>query len=108
MPREIGPRDLAERLSLGLPTLLVDVREAWEREIASLPGDIHLPLDQFGEFGPALPSKEGTLVVLYCHQGVRSYAAAAYLEQKGRTDAVSLAGGIDLWSFEVDPKVPRY
>ena len=50
----------------------------------------------------------GALVVAYCHHGVRSLSAAAYLQAQGLSDVVSLAGGIDAWSLRVDPKVPRY
>jgi adenylyltransferase/sulfurtransferase len=48
------------------------------------------------------------LVVVYCHHGIRSLVAAARLHQLGMAGAVSLEGGIDTWSREVDPSVPRY
>ena len=50
----------------------------------------------------------GALLVVYCHHGIRSMSAAQFLERAGFTNVVSLAGGIDAWSVEVDPKVPRY
>ena len=48
------------------------------------------------------------LVVTICHHGVRSLRAAGWLRSTGVQNVVSLAGGIDAWSREVDPKVPRY
>jgi adenylyltransferase/sulfurtransferase len=48
------------------------------------------------------------MLVVYCHHGVRSLSAAAYLRRLGHVNVRSLAGGIDAWSCEVDPAVPRY
>jgi len=107
MPGEITCGELSRRLKAAEPMLLLDVREDWEREIGHLPGDLHIPMNdipaRLGEI--AVPS--GGVVVCYCHAGVRSFAVAGFLEQSGLT-ALSLAGGIDAWSMEVDPKVPRY
>jgi len=50
----------------------------------------------------------GASVVVYCHHGIRSQSAAAFLERSGFSDVSSLTGGIDAWSCEVDPTVPRY
>jgi adenylyltransferase/sulfurtransferase len=51
---------------------------------------------------------DGSLVVAYCHHGIRSQAAAALLLRAGIANVVSLAGGLDAWSILVDPSVPRY
>lgn len=109
MPREISASDLAARLRDGRPTLLIDVREDWEREIARLQADIHVPLNLLPQVAVDLAVPEGAEVVVYCHAGVRSWMAAGFLEQQaGMKDVASLAGGIDAWSVEVDPAVPRY
>src|SRR5262245_14975029 len=47
-------------------------------------------------------------LAVYCHHGVRSLAGAALLERLGHRDVRSRAGGIEAWSREVDPTVPRY
>lgn len=108
MPREIGASELAAKLRAGAPVLLVDVREDWERGICALPGDTHVPLHSLvARAGEIVPPKEGA-VVIYCHAGVRSWMAAQYLEHVGLKDVLSLAGGIDAWSTEVDPSVARY
>ena len=108
MPRELSARDLAERLQAGRPLLLVDVREDWERGIAKLPGDLHVPLHSLVARAVELATPAGGEVVIYCHAGVRSWTAAQYLEHVGLKDVCSLAGGIDAWSVDVDPSVARY
>lgn len=109
VPREMPPEKLAELLKSGKPLLLVDVREDWEREIARLPGDVHIPLHAIPARAAEVVPPEGGEVVLYCHAGIRSWDAAAYLEQaRGLKDVASLSGGIDAWSWRVDPSVPRY
>jgi len=87
---------------------LIDVRQPWEHEIARLPDDILVPLDQLGDLADEITPPEGALVVTYCHHGVRSLNAAAMLERIGHKNVASLAGGIDAWSQLVDPTVARY
>jgi adenylyltransferase/sulfurtransferase len=104
---EIRPEELARRLRSGERIYLLDVRQEWEHQTARLPGDALIPL-------PELASRldevkpEGALLVAYCHHGIRSLGAAAFLRNAGFPAAVSLAGGIDLWSQVIDPTVPRY
>jgi len=89
---------------------LIDVREPWEADIASLPGFQLLPLSRFEEWGPNLsqqldPSKE---TVVLCHHGVRSMQAASYFTQHGFKRVKNVSGGIDAYSRGVDPSVPQY
>jgi len=105
MAREISVAELASRLRAAEPLLLLDVREAWEREIAHLPGDVHIPMDEVPRRAGEIA--RGRMVVAYCHAGVRSFAVASFLEQGG-LEAVSLAGGIDAWACEIDPRMARY
>lgn len=106
--REISVEALAERLEKGEPTVLVDVREPWEHELARLPGSVLAPLGELGDEAEDLPVEEGALVVVYCHHGIRSLSGAAILGRLGVKEAVSLAGGIDAWSQRIDPDLPRY
>jgi adenylyltransferase/sulfurtransferase len=109
MPRpEIAPRALAERLAIGTPTFLVDVREPWEHALVALPGSVLVPLGELPAHHRELVPPPGALVVTYCHHGVRSLDAALFLQSVGWTDVVSLAGGIDAWACEVAPALPRY
>lgn len=105
---EISVEALAERLRSGEPTLLLDVREPWEHEIARLPGSVLLPLGELAERVEELAVDEGMLVVVYCHHGIRSLSGAAILRRAGIERAVSLAGGIEAWSQRIDPSIPRY
>ena len=105
---EIDVRTLAAKLDAKEKICLIDVREPWENEIARLEGSVLIPMSELGAAGPTLEAPEGALVVVYCHHGVRSYSAARYLLRCGLKDVVSLAGGIDAWSREVDPALPRY
>ena len=98
----VTPEDLAARTD---DYLLLDVREPWEAEIASLPGSVLIPLGE-------LPRSLGTLdqarpVVVYCHHGVRSASARQLLADHGFR-ASHLAGGIDTWARRVDPTLARY
>jgi adenylyltransferase/sulfurtransferase len=107
MPKQIGVRELKAMQEAGEPLYLVDVRQPWEHDLAALPDSLLVPLDQLAEHLEEITPPEGALVVAYCHHGIRSLSAAALLEQAGHRVA-SLAGGIDRWSIEVDPAVPRY
>ena len=105
---QITTRQLKERLARGEPTYLVDVRQPWEHETAALPDQLLLPLDQLADRLDEVQPPPGALVVAYCHHGIRSLNAAAFLESKGLPGVASLAGGIDAWSLQIDPNVPRY
>lgn len=102
---EVTPRQAAEMLRGDNPPRLLDVRNQWEHDISRIEGDVLIPLDtlvrRLGEI-----DRRDRLIV-YCHHGRRSLIAVQYLKQEG-FDAVSMAGGIDRWSAEVDPSIPRY
>jgi adenylyltransferase/sulfurtransferase len=103
---ELEPAELEAWLATGRPVDLVDVREPSEWEVCRLPGARLAPLSEFGDhLGSFDPGRE---VVLYCHHGVRSMTALRRLQGAGLTRLRSLAGGIDRWSAEIDPEVPRY
>jgi len=108
MPEEITAAQLAERIQKGKPMQIIDVREDWEREIARIPGDVHIPMNDLRERLGEVKAPDGGEIVIYCHGGVRSMMVACFLEQSGIPGALSLAGGIDAWSCVIDPSVPRY
>jgi len=108
MPEEITAAQLAERIQQGKPMQIIDVREDWEREIARIPGDVHIPMNDLRERLGEVKAPAGGEIVIYCHGGVRSMMVAGFLEQSGIPGALSLAGGIDAWSCVIDPSVPRY
>jgi adenylyltransferase/sulfurtransferase len=108
MPQEITPRELARRMENGHPVRLIDVRQAWEHGIARLPDSLLIPLNELQARTSEVPKEPATLVVVYCHHGIRSLSAVSYLQKLGLMHVRSLAGGIDAWSCEVDPAIPRY
>ena len=102
----LTPSELAGRLRGSDTPQLVDVREPWEWNVARLPGAILVPLSRFEALAPTLDASRETIV--YCHHGSRSLAAALQLEASGFTRIGHLEGGIDRWSTDVDPALPRY
>jgi adenylyltransferase/sulfurtransferase len=108
MVRQIGPRELAREMANDHPVYLLDVRQPCEHETAALPGSVLIPLGELAARAGEVKPEPGVLLVVYCHHGVRSLAAASLLQRLGHGNVASLAGGIDAWSQEVDPTVPRY
>ena len=113
-PQPITAAELQRWLNDSAATapLLVAVREDQELALAPFPGEVvHLPLSRSQEWLGALQQtllQEQPLVVL-CHAGVRSHHFGVWLlEQNWGLEVWNLVGGIDAWSLEVDPSVPRY
>jgi adenylyltransferase/sulfurtransferase len=103
---QIAPQELKQKLDAGEKLLLVDVREPWEHQACAIEGATLVPLNSIPS---NLAAFEGAdQIVVYCHHGGRSLNAAAWLRKQGKDGARSLTGGIDRWSAEIDPKVPRY
>jgi rhodanese-related sulfurtransferase len=111
-PQSIRARDLLQRLERGEPIQLVDVREDPELEMATLPHPVvHLPLSRSSEWMDTVAERldRDRPVAVLCHAGVRSWNFACWLMQEhGYREVWNLQGGIDAWSVEVDPTVPRY
>lgn len=103
---EITPAELKKRLDAGEKLLLIDVREPWEHEICRIDGAKLIPMNTIPANLQSLDGEE--TVICYCHHGMRSLDVAVWLQRHGVESARSLAGGIDKWSAEIDPKVPRY
>jgi len=102
----ISPTDLAAAIERGDDLVLLDVREPWEAEIASLPGSMLVPLGSLESVIDKLDPAEN--FVVYCHHGMRSEQALRALQQRGFDHAKHLTGGIDAWSRDVDGDVARY
>ncbi|MFO0892011.1 MAG: rhodanese-like domain-containing protein [Isosphaeraceae bacterium] len=111
---ELTPAIVRERLARGEVLTLLDVREPRERAFCAIAvpptaGDLHIPMRQVPAHLEELKAAalRGPLVV-YCHHGTRSLAVAEWLAARGLPGLVNLRGGIDAWSLEADPSVPRY
>jgi rhodanese-related sulfurtransferase len=103
---EIAPREVKQLLDGGREFLFVDVREPWEYQTSRIEGATLIPLREI----PANLARfeNADEIVLFCHHGMRSLDAAAWLRSQGVEGARSMAGGIERWSTEVDARVPRY
>lgn len=94
----------------GTQPLVLDVREPWELQTASVRAGIS-PMGMALSSNPSarlgeLPKDQP--IACLCHHGMRSMNVAAFLEQHGFEHLANISGGIDAWSAEVDPAVPRY
>ncbi len=106
MIREITASELAARRQGGEQPLVVDVREGWERDIATMPDTLHIPMNE-------IPSRLAELdrdreIIVMCRSGGRSMQVAQFLARNGYTSVANLAGGILAWSRDVDPATPMY
>ena len=96
-----------------LPVVL-DVREPWELQTASVRADgftlLHIPMRDIAAQLVELQQTHSPdqPIACLCHHGIRSLHVADYLVQNGFTQVVNLDGGIDAWSQQVDPSVPAY
>jgi len=106
MVPEISPRELAEQLKSDTPPLLIDVREPSEYDYCRIEGAQLKPMGDLMTWINEL-DKEAA-IVCQCHTGVRSLQVARYLQRLGFKKVFNLRGGIDAWSVQVDPNVPRY
>src|SRR5580658_5138064 len=87
--------------------VLLDVREPWEFQTASLPDSLLMPMGEVTSRAHTELDPDAHIVVL-CHHGQRSLSVAMWLRGQGFERAQSLAGGIDAWSRTIDATVPRY
>lgn len=106
LPDEISVAELARMRERADAFILLDVREPDEVATASLAGATLVPMAEIPARAGEL-SRESPIVVM-CHGGYRSARVAQYLRANGFANVANLAGGIDAWSAEIDPAVPRY
>jgi rhodanese-related sulfurtransferase len=109
LQHEITPHEIQRRLSAGETLILIDVREPAEFQIAHIAGAQLVPMGSVPTQLQRLEaaSDEATLIV-YCHHGIRSLNVVHWLREQGVAACQSMVGGIDRWSLEIDPSVPRY
>lgn len=106
---EITPRQLRDACAdPAHAPLLLDVRRPDEWDIARLEPAVFIPLGELERRADELDEHKHRPIAVMCHHGRRSMTATLYLRSKGFAQARSVAGGIDLWSVDIDPGVPRY
>jgi rhodanese-related sulfurtransferase len=103
---EITVRETETLLKEGTAKL-IDVREPWEHATADIAGSILIPMGEFTARAHQELDPDDRLLIL-CHHGARSLSVTNWLRQQGFESAQSVAGGIEAWSREIDPSVPRY
>lgn len=100
------PTEIKRRLDAGEELLIVDVREWDEYDIAHIePAELQ-PMSEIQSWWPELPRDRE--IVFMCHHGTRSAQVCMALARAGFEQLTNMTGGIDGWSREVDPSVPRY
>jgi len=104
---EITVQAFAQQRRQTTVPILLDVREPWEFQTASLPDSLLMPMGEVASRAHQELDPDAPIVVL-CHHGQRSLSVTMWLRNQGFDRAQSLAGGIDAWSRTIDSTVPRY
>ena len=108
MPLEITVTAAKRKLEAEPRPVLLDVREPQEYALAHLEGSLLMPMNSVpAELQKLEALADDAEILVLCHHGVRSLQVAAWLQSRGIENAVSIQGGIDRWSVEIDPSVPR-
>jgi rhodanese-related sulfurtransferase len=106
MSLELTVQDLQQLLAAGAKPVIVDVREQWEFDLGHLDGSVHIPL---GTLPERMQDLDRTAeIVTVCHTGRRSLQAAHFMHATGFARVRSLRGGVEAWSVQIDPSMPRY
>jgi rhodanese-related sulfurtransferase len=108
-PLEITPQEVQRRLQAGEKLALIDVREPLEFQLSRIEGAELIPMRSVpAELSRLDGQADETPLIVFCHHGVRSLNVVNWLRGQGVDACQSMAGGIDRWSLEIDPGVPRY
>jgi rhodanese-related sulfurtransferase len=103
---EISPSEIAKRLQRGEQIPLLDVRSREEWDAVHIDGSVFFTQELMQKILSEWPRERE--FVFYCHHGLRSLDAASFFAGHGFQNARTMTGGIDAWSVEVDPALPRY
>ena len=101
---QLTVKELKQRIDSGEDVQLIDVREPWEYKIAQIGGKL-IPQNE-------IPTRLSEIdrdreVIVHCHSGVRSQRITEFLAQAGYPLVAIRAGGMQAWSEQIDPKVPK-
>ena len=109
LPLEITPQEVMRRMAAGDKLTLIDVREPGEFQQAQIEGAELIPMRTVPAQCQRLEAQaEHAPLIIFCHHGVRSLNVVNWLREQGLSACQSMAGGIDRWSLEIDPSIPRY
>lgn len=105
-PYEISPQEFKLYQEKQSQSNILDVREAYEREISQISGSLHIPLGELGNRYSELDSEKEWIV--HCKSGGRSQKAVEFLRSKGYEKLKNLVGGINAYAREVDKSLSTY
>jgi rhodanese-related sulfurtransferase len=88
--------------------LLLDCRTPEEYATARIQGALLIPMHELSQRVSEIDAWRTRQIIVHCHHGVRSLRVTHWLRDRGYANVSSLRGGIEAWSVEVDPQVPRY
>ncbi|MEO1615932.1 MAG: rhodanese-like domain-containing protein [Planctomycetota bacterium] len=108
LPIEIDVQTVKKMQDGGEQFLLLDVRQPEEYETAKIDGSVLIPMGELGERVAELGDDYQRRIVVHCHHGGRSMQVTQALRGRGFDNVQNMAGGIDVWSQEIDSSVPRY
>jgi rhodanese-related sulfurtransferase len=108
VPLEIDVRSVKALVDGKADFLLLDCREPKEFEIARIAGSQLVPMQQIPDRIAELEPFRDKQIIVHCHHGGRSLRVTQWLRQQGFSSVQNMTGGIDAWSLEIEPSVPRY
>ena len=108
LPIDIDVVSVKNMLDANEPFLLLDCREPGEYATASIAGSTLIPMKEIQARVGEITDKKDSRIVVHCHHGGRSLRVTQWLRSQGFSQVQNMAGGIDAWSLQVDPSVPRY
>jgi rhodanese-related sulfurtransferase len=105
---EIDCQSVKKSLDAGEDLLILDCREADEYAAAHIDQAKLIPMSEIADRLRELEPHRDRHIVVHCHHGGRSRRVVRWLREQGFSQVQNLTGGIDQWSQEIDPSVPRY
>jgi rhodanese-related sulfurtransferase len=108
LPLEIDCQTVQARMRAAQDFVLIDCREPEEHALVRIAGARLLPMSQLAARIAELADHRDCDIAVHCHHGGRSLKVAHWLRENGFPKAQSMSGGIDQWSQEIDPALPRY
>ena len=105
---ELSPQQVRDLRDQDADLVLLDCRTPDEHAVARIEGAMLMPMHEVAAHVEQLRRYAGRRMVVYCHHGVRSLRVVHWLREQGFAGACSMSGGLERWSQEIDPTVPRY
>lgn len=107
-PIEIDVQSVKSLLDSKSDFLLIDCREVAEHQHCRIEGSQLIPMNETPDRLAEIEAHSGKPIVVHCHHGGRSLQVVNWLRANGFPNAQNMTGGIEAWSNEIDPAVPRY